>query len=298
MTNGIYFIANDAVLEQTIAMVKSVRLYEPAIAIILIPFDDNYHQVANYLEKYQVALFPNLKFIDEFTSCIREIFPEDFLALPNKMRKFVQWFGPLDNFIYIDTDIILFQDLGEIFTYLEEYEFVCCDYHHKGNKLKDIFTTVVKEENIFSDSQLADVFNSGFWASKKGIFTEPDLYQLLKHCAQHPEYFDFSSKTTDQPLLNYVILTATQKRLNLTKREVKEPGSWAGSSNFHTKLINNNYLLYDGEERLRYLHWAGIKIQPGCPYWKIWKHYRYLGESKFNPLLTFKNFFSGFKVDT
>ncbi|NEQ17342.1 MAG: methionine synthase, partial [Moorea sp. SIO3E2] len=29
---------------------------------------------------------------------------------------------------------------------------------------------------------------------------------------------------------------------------------------------------------LQYLHWAGIRIQPGCPYWDIWKHYRYLNE--------------------
>jgi hypothetical protein len=31
---------------------------------------------------------------------------------------------------------------------------------------------------------------------------------------------------------------------------------------------------------LQYLHWAGMKIQPGCPYWDIWEHYRYLNEPK------------------
>ncbi len=31
---------------------------------------------------------------------------------------------------------------------------------------------------------------------------------------------------------------------------------------------------------LEYLHWAGIRIQPGCPYWDIWEDYRYIGESK------------------
>jgi hypothetical protein len=23
-----------------------------------------------------------------------------------------------------------------------------------------------------------------------------------------------------------------------------------------------------------------MKIQPGCPYWEIWEHYRYLNEAK------------------
>ncbi|MEM6402119.1 MAG: hypothetical protein AAF757_18120, partial [Cyanobacteria bacterium P01_D01_bin.116] len=27
---------------------------------------------------------------------------------------------------------------------------------------------------------------------------------------------------------------------------------------------------------LQYLHWAGIRIEPGCPYWEIWEHYRNL----------------------
>ena len=31
---------------------------------------------------------------------------------------------------------------------------------------------------------------------------------------------------------------------------------------------------------LQYLHWAGFRIEPGCPYWDIWEYYRYLGEAK------------------
>jgi hypothetical protein len=26
---------------------------------------------------------------------------------------------------------------------------------------------------------------------------------------------------------------------------------------------------------LKYLHWAGIKIAAGCPYWDVWSYYRY-----------------------
>jgi hypothetical protein len=26
------------------------------------------------------------------------------------------------------------------------------------------------------------------------------------------------------------------------------------------------------------LHWAGIRIEPGCPYWEIWAESRYAGE--------------------
>ncbi|NJM85112.1 MAG: methionine synthase, partial [Leptolyngbyaceae cyanobacterium RM2_2_21] len=61
------------------------------------------------------------------------------------------------------------------------------------------------------------------------------MYALLQECAQHREYFDFSSGTTDQPLLNYLVLKAISSRLNLTKAIANEPGSWAGSPHFQAQ---------------------------------------------------------------
>ena len=114
------------------------------------------------------------------------------------------------------------------------------------------------------------------------MLSEARLYTLLEECAQHREYFDFSRQVTDQPLLNYIILKSTEKRLNLVRLSEKEPGSWAGSKHFKVK----DNILYDGDVPLRYLHWAGNPIQPGGAYWEIWQYYRYLGESK-PPQFTF-----------
>ncbi len=277
MTRGIYIVANDKVAENAIALVNSIRYFDSETPIYLIPFNDSYQNVAAILKnKHRVELFPDLEFLERFTQKISEIFDRDFLALPNKMRKLVQWFGPLDEFIYIDTDIIVFEKIADTLNYLQEYQFICCDYHYKNTKLADIFSPLVKDKNIFTTAELDDVFNSGFWASKKDIFTEIELYELLKECAQHREYFDFSRQTTDQPILNYIILKSTQKRLNLVKVTEEEPGSWAGSSHFVAK----NNILYDRDKPLKYLHWAGTPMIPGGAYREIWEYYRYLGENK------------------
>lgn len=207
MNRGIYIVANDKVLDNAIALLNSIRDREPDIPVFLIPFNEQYTKVATILkQKHNVNLFPDLDFVEKFTQKVAEIFDREFLNNPNKMRKFVQWFGPLDEFIYIDTDIIVFEKVAEVLDYLSEYEFICCDYHYKKRKLADVFSNIVVKQNIFTESELADVFNSGFWASKKGIFTETQLDELLKECAQHREYFDFTYKTTDQPILNYIIL--------------------------------------------------------------------------------------------
>lgn len=274
---GIYIVANDRVTEQAIALINSVRYYDREVPIFLIPFDDNYQQVVTALtSRHTVTLFPDLAFVQTLTEDIGKTFSRDFLALPNKMRKLATWFGPLERFLYIDVDIIVFDQIAAALNYLNFYDFICCDYHHSGRGINDIFSSIVLERKIFTQTELKDVFNSGFWGSKKSSFSYETLMSILKDCAAHREYFDFSRKTTDQPILNYLVLKTLSKRLNLVHVEEWSAGSWGGSTHFK----QHDRILYDGERRLKYLHWAGTPMRPGGPYRDLWQEYRYLGEDK------------------
>ncbi len=287
MNRGIYIVGNDRVAENAIALLNSIRSYDPEVLVFLIPFDDNHQEIAATLNRlHNVQLFPDLDFLNHFTKKIAEIFDKDFLALPNKMRKLVAWFGPLDKFLYIDTDIIVFEKIANALDYLDEYDFLCCDYHHVGRGLEDIFSPFVQEKGIFTNEQLKDVFNSGFWASKKGTISEPQMYELLLECSQHREYFDFSRQTTDQPLMNYIVLKSMPKRFNLVRSPGGEAGSWAGSTHFEER----EHILYDQGQPLKYLHWAGTPMKTGGPYRELWEYYRYLNEPKPAPVPSTQNF--------
>lgn len=278
MNRGIYIVGNDRVLENAIALLNSIRFYNLEVPVFLIPFNDSYQQIAAVLKQlHQVEVFPDLDFIERLTKQIGEIFDRDFLALPNKLRKLAVWFGPLDEFLYIDTDIIVFEDIAANLEKLSEVDFFCCDYHSATDKIRNIFSPLVREQKIFTEAQLEDVFNSGFWASRKGTITEPQMYNLLWECSQHREYFDFTQNVTDQPILNYLVLKLIPKRCNLVKLSDDVPGSWAGSKHFE----EIDYVLYESDKRLQYLHWAGVPIKPGGPYWKLWRHYRYLHEANY-----------------
>lgn len=268
---GVYIVANDKVGENAIALMSSLRLYDPDLPVFLIPFNDDYHAVAHRLaELYQVKLFPDLDFLESLTEKIGEIFPRDFLALPNKMRKLAAWFGPLDEFLYIDTDILFFTPVSDTLAYLDKADFIWCDYHFKGG-LEDVFSEVVPEHKLFSPEALQDVFNSGLWGSRKSALSLDQLYELLAECAAHREYFDFSNGTTDQPIMNYLVLKAIPNRLNIVKANIGEPGSWGGSPHFE----QHGHALFDGDHPLRYLHWAGTPMRAGGPYRTLWEHYRY-----------------------
>ena len=271
---GVYIVANDKVGENAIALMSSLRLHDPDIPVFLIPFNDEHKVVAQRLsDLYNVQLFPDLDFLNELTQKIGEIFPRDFLALPNKMRKLAAWFGPLDEFLYIDTDILFFTSVVDTLAYLDRADFIWCDYHYKRG-LEDVFSDVVPTQNIFDAESLKDVFNSGLWGSHKSAVSLEQLYAVLKVFADHREYFDFSNGTTDQPIMNYLVLKTMARRLNIVKDNPGEPGSWGGSPHFERR----DDVLFDGDHPLRYLHWAGTPMRAGGPYRELWTHYRYLDD--------------------
>lgn len=278
MSRGIYIIANDKVSEQAIALLNSIRVYDTDTPVVMIPYDDNYQKVAQILaNSYGVQLYEDLDFIERLSNRLQQIFGEEFFARPNQFRKQACWFGPFDEFLYIDTDIVVFEKIIDNLNYFADCDFLCCDYQHAGG-INNVFTSKVVEKNIFNEDALKDIFNGGFWASKKNLISENDLYESFTECASHPEYFDFSQKTSDQPIINYTILKRVPRRFNIVRRPGKGPGNWAGSRHFKyqgDQLIDPNV-----NQPLQYLHWAGIRIEPGCPYWDIWERYRYLNEPK------------------
>ncbi|MGJ5675225.1 MAG: Npun_R2821/Npun_R2822 family protein [Nostochopsis sp.] len=277
MNRGIYIIANDQVTDHAIALLNSIRLYDQETPIVMIPYDDNYHKIANILSKhYQVGIYEDLEFIDRLSHKLHESFGGKFFARPNQFRKQACWFGPFDEFLYVDTDIVVFEKIIDNINYLKQVDFICCDYQHLGG-IQNVFTPKVLEEKIFTENQLKDIFNGGFWGARKNLISEQDLYETFAECADHLEYFDFSQKTSDQPIINYMLLKRIPRRLNIVRCEGKAPGNWAGTPNFKTQ----EHVLFDPtvNQPLQYLHWAGIRIQPGCPYWEIWEYYRNLNSA-------------------
>ncbi len=277
MSRGIYIIANDRVTEQAIALLNSIRAYDQETPIVMIPYDDHYQAIAQILaESYQVSVYEDLEFIERLSTQLQQIFGEKFFARPNQFRKQACWFGPFDEFLYIDTDIVVFEKIIDNLNYFSDYDFICCDYQYAGG-ITNVFSNQVIKDGVFTENELKDIFNGGFWASKKNLISEEDLYKVFRECAAHPEYFDFSQKTSDQPIINYMILKRILRRFNIVRRPGGAPGNWAGSKHFQAQ--GNQLIDPNVNQPLQYLHWAGIRIQPGCPYWNIWKHYRYLGES-------------------
>ena len=276
MSRGIYIVANDKVATNAIALLNSIRSYDAETPIVLIPYDDNYHQVADILKsRFNVTIYENLDFIDRLAKRVYISFSGKFFR-PNLLRKLACWFGEFDEFLYIDTDIVVFEKIIDNLNHLDKYDFLSCDYQHRGG-INDVFPEAVINEKLFDLVELQDIFNSGWWASKKGMISEQDIYATFDDCVAHPQYFTFTQKTSDQPIINYLVLKHIKQRFNLVNLDNSVPGNWAGSEHFIPK---GNVLFDPSSDRpLQYLHWAGMRIEPGSAYWDIWAYYRDLGET-------------------
>ncbi|HEY9859972.1 MAG TPA: Npun_R2821/Npun_R2822 family protein [Candidatus Obscuribacterales bacterium] len=274
MSRGIYILANDRVLDQAIALLNSIRAYDADTPIVMIPYNEQYQVAAERLQRsHGVQVYDDVAFLQRLSDQLQQICGDKLFDRPNLLRKLACWFGPFEEFLYIDTDIVVFEKIVNVLDHLTDYGFLCYDYQYTSG-IKQVFMPKIIEDEIFSDIELKDVFNSGFWASKKGLLTEENIYDTFRTCASHPEYFFLLN--SDQTVLNHLVLKHISHRLNLAQSSQKQPGCWAGSKHFQQQ--GNTLLDAKVDLPLRYLHWAGVRIQPGGAYWDIWKSYRYLHE--------------------
>lgn len=273
MTRGIYFLANDRTLDHAIAFVNSIRKYDADTPLMMIPYDASSARAAKLLTQLpNVAVYDNARQCQRLLRRVRLLFGENFFPRPNNLRKQLCWFGPFDEWLYFDTDIVVFERVIEWTRSLADADFICYSDQHRSG-LEHVFKPTIVSDGIFQADIAQHVFNAGMWGGRKGAVTETQLYEFLAECARDKQYLDRSRGGSDQPVFNYFVLKHLTRRVNLYQTLPGAPGMWAGNDWF----VWRNEQLWDTcvNAPCKFLHWAGIKIQPGAPYWEVWQHFRF-----------------------
>jgi hypothetical protein len=116
MNRGIYIIANDKVTDQAIALLNSIRLHDADTPVIMIPYDDNYHAIADTLNKYYgVKIYEDLDFIDRLSLKLHETFGGKFLHV---LINFVNKLAGLAHLMNFCTSIQILLFLKKLLTIL------------------------------------------------------------------------------------------------------------------------------------------------------------------------------------
>lgn len=275
MSRGIYLLANDKVLDNVITLLNSIRCHDKITPISIIPYDDNYQELQSYIQEFSaVDIYENFDFLKNLMETINQVwhdFPKDHRI--NMLKKFGCWLGPFDEFLYIDTDIVVFNQIVTLLDTMKGYDFLSYDYQRKTG-IKDIFKQTILEENLIAHDQMDLVFNAGFFGSRRDALSEATIFSLIHETRKHANCFIWDYY--DQGILNYWVIRQNIKQINYTKTGEKIAGNWAGSD-----YRVEDYQLFNQEtgNPVLYLHWAGHKIFPGCRYWDVWNYYRHLNSA-------------------
>jgi len=306
MTNGIYTLANDFVYDQLVALLNSIEVNVGTdFPVCVIAYDDQLKKV-----RAEVASRKNVELLEDpeiFATWI-EFFYQAWETHPYALQYWQEREkkdralayhhryaafdprSPFEKFIYFDCDVLVLNSLEFMFEQLNNYDFITYDFQYKHPR--HVYNLEFpKLFEIFPESQIrSEIFCSGCFASKRGLFPKSQRDWLVKQLAEgESEVLYFNAP--DQTLLNYMRMRLKLSSCNLAFHLPKEKVTGNCVTSTHFELQNN--LLYDKGVRLTYLHYIGLSSQLftricageniNFPYRDIFLYYRYLYEPEKKP---------------
>ena len=303
--DGICTLANDHVYDQLIALLNSIEaIYGQTMPVCIYPYDKNTARItAQIAHRPNVQLYNNQDSIQQWDEFVRNVWDSHPTAQEHWQkissdkyyrvgthRRFCAFDGPFDRFVYMDADTLLMSPLEAIFAQLNQNQWVVYDFQYKD--LSHVYNaSASKLAEVFPPEKLQkEIFCSGFYASKKGIFDAEQKEWMLKKL-QSGEASILYDMAPDQTILNYMVMRSGISTYNFAHHlsESERTGCCVTSPHFEER----NHILYDKGNRLTYLHYIGLssnlftRVCVGenidFPYRELFLHYRYLHEQDLRP---------------
>lgn len=259
-TRGVYFLANDRVLDWTKGFLHSFRAHNPELSLCLIPFNGACEAVKKLQARYRFTSYDDLDMLHWCDEVARR-FHHTFT--PGHYRKMACWHGPFEQFLYIDIDTIILQPVEFVFDLLLEHDVVVAK-----SDLPELFEWVWKPTihhcSELSQKQIGFSANTGFFASRNGLLSprsRPEWIETALGLADHMELL-----CAEQPLLNYLLVTSGLRLQSLTNLGPAYPQEFYGGTPGAT--VSNGTLRYAGDTPL-FVHWPGVWSSPW--YWEPWR---------------------------
>lgn len=313
MSTGIYTLANDVVYNQLVALLNSIEVNAgKETPVCVIAYNDQLDKVRQDIAtRDNVTLLDNPELFarwEEFSYHVWKTHPNALQEWQEKgiKTKFYRVGenhrycafdpeSPFEKFIYMDADTLLMNSLDFVFKQLDESDFVVYDFQYKDPA--HIFNVASpKLLEVFDESQInSEIFCSGFYGAKRGLFPEEQREWLVSQLA-NGEAEVLYKQAPNQSVLNYMRMRSGLSIHNLALSLPKDQKTGNSVTSPHFEVRDN--LLYDHGNRLTYLHYIGIKSKVfnklcageniDFPYRDIFLHYRYYHQPEKRPQFTTK----------
>ncbi len=271
---GVYFLGDDVVYDWAVGLLRSLKVAAPDLEVICIPFSERIDRMARLVKShgYSIADDPLLGEMDKIGRSITEcMVPPPRRQLANMFRKFYAFWGPFDQFLLCDSDIVVLEGFKELFDLqvvsdppIFSYAHFDVEQTYKPGPLRDRMLRDYGSHSI----------NAGFWASRKGVFT---LQQVQDLAAEAKLVASDFCATIDQPFVNYCLDVCQVARKQF---DARVECAWAGDRRpLKTKSLPDGRLeaRWPSGALVPAIHWAGYPLGARTPHYHIQRHFRVVG---------------------
>lgn len=266
---GVYCLANDNVLDWMTAFLESFREHEPDRRLVIIPFDQKIDRLAQLADRYHFEFLsdPSLEKLDAIGD---RIHPGKY-SDSHMFRKFAAFWGSLENFIFLDSDIVLLGKLDELF---ESYQVSSCDFMHYDTSVEYVY-----KAGSFRDEMIklyhSTGFNTGCFASSQGKLSLEDVLTFSQEALAIKDFFACGG---EQPFLNYCVDRKGLKK-DVFFHSSNDLAHWTWGNITPVVFQDGSYrFMNSGSEdfgkRVLFLHWSGILSSPFMPNRHLFLKYR------------------------
>ncbi len=308
--DGICTLASDQVYDQLVALLNSIEaIMGSETPVCVYPYNEDTSKIAAEIARRpHVQLYDNIESMerwDRFAKMAWDTHPtakQRWLQAGSATyhrfgthRRYCAFDGPFDRFLYMDADTLLMAPVDFVFAQLNESDCVVYDFQYK-DPTHVYHVNSPKLNEVFSPPRIkAEIFCSGFYASKKDFFSEEQRNWLISTLKDGDADLLYPM-APDQTLINYMMMRSNFSVYNfaLNLPSNQKTGCCVTSVNFQ----ETDYILYDKGNRLTYIHYIGLssklfaKLCEGeninFPYRDLFLHYRYLHQPEKRPELTGK----------
>jgi hypothetical protein len=264
---GVYCLANDHVLHWFAAFARSLRVHNPDMPVWLIPFDSMVSEVLKLCEKhcFNVVRDPSLEVLDGLG---RMLYPNSHVA-QHAFRKFLMFWGPLREYLFLDSDIVVLEPLDALFEMLESSnaQLIYWDQDHEQ----------VYRKGSFRDHMIqrydSKGINTGALLARRDVLTLEQVENAGRNVLWHRDQF---ANTLEQPFFNYCLDRGHARMTYIGDVVNKTVKVWAGAPGLGIPRGPTRSAT-ESETQVAswtpFIHWAGYKLHWNIPYRTLFQCY-------------------------
>jgi hypothetical protein len=246
-SRGIYLVANKPSEALALNLVRSIRQSGCPLPVALIPFDERPVTDPELLAEAEVFG------MDRFPAPAHELVAEMGGVLtqcpPGFLRRFLAFFGPFEEFLYSDNDIVALSDWTAMFDHLEGADLCHADGEGwTGGKYS--FRRPEEVTRWFGDGAMRKAVNGGHFVIKRSPRMVGDIRSAMAWMKGHPGV----AIEHDQALIHLALMIGAWKVVNLCAPPHHHADPWAGGYDSVLRLIQRSQEC----GRITHIHFSGM----------------------------------------